>query len=657
MIQKILIANRGEIARRIARTCDRLGIASVAVYSEADRGALHAREAREAVEIGPPQSRDSYLRIDRILEAARRTGCDAVHPGYGFLSENAEFAACVLHAGLKFIGPIPDAIRKMGLKSTARAIAAAAQVPTVPGYNGEDQDDATLAREARRIGFPVLIKASAGGGGKGMRLVRSEGDLAEALQAARREAASAFGNGDLLLEKYIERARHVEIQILGDLHGNLIHLGERECSIQRRHQKIIEESPSPAVSDHLRARMGEAAVSIGKAIGYSSAGTVEFLLAPGGDFYFIEVNTRIQVEHPVTEAVTGLDLVELQIGIAEGHPLPLTQEQIHFQGHAIEARLYAEDPANDFLPSTGRVHSVRFPDRVRVDHAIEQGSDVTVYYDPMLAKLIAHGGTRPEALRTLRAALAETRVLGVTTNRDFLLRVLADAAFQKGDTHTGLLAEMPAAANDTNGDAVALAVTAVYLDQAAIASRAFLKGIPANFRNNPYRDPVVKLERNGQTGVVSWRSAGDLYQVQIGDASLEVRVLEWREDRLRAEVDGLQATFDFAREGDRLWIESPRRSDVIVRAPRYPAASGAAEQETANAPMPGLVLRIPVEIGQEVHPGQPLVILEAMKMEQTIRAGVHGSVQSILVKVGDIVAPGQMLIEIGALAKEAGETT
>ena len=657
MIQKILIANRGEIARRIARTCHRLGIGTVAVYSEADRGALHAREAREAVEIGPAPSRDSYLRIDNILRAAERTGCGAVHPGYGFLAENAEFAACVLHAGMKFIGPIPDAIRKMGLKSTARAIAAGAQVPTVPGYNGEDQDDATLSREARRIGFPVLIKASAGGGGKGMRLVRSEDELAEALQAARREAASAFGNGDLLLEKYIEGARHVEIQILGDLHGNLIHLGERECSIQRRHQKIIEESPSPAVNDHLRARMGEAAVSIGKAIGYSSAGTVEFLLAPSGEFYFIEVNTRIQVEHPVTEAVTGLDLVELQIAVAEGHSLPVTQEQVHFHGHAIEARLYAEDPANDFLPSTGRVLSVRFPDRVRVDHAIEDGTDVTVYYDPMLAKLIAHGGTRAEAMRTLETALAETRVLGVTTNRDFLLRVLAAESFRKGDTHTGLLSEMPAPAEDPNAEAVALAVTAVYLDRAAIASRAFLKRIPANFRNNPYRDPSVKLERNGRTGVVSWRSAGDLYHVRIGDATIEVRVLDWSEGRLRAAVDGVQATYDFAREGDRFWVESPGGSHVIVKAPRYPAAAGAAEQETANAPMPGLVLRIPVELGQEVQPGQPLIILEAMKMEQTIRAGVHGSVKAILVKVGDIIAPGQMLIEIGALAKEAGETT
>ncbi|MBP6820827.1 MAG: acetyl-CoA carboxylase biotin carboxylase subunit, partial [Acidobacteria bacterium] len=430
--RKILVANRGEIALRVMRTCRAMGIATVAVYSDADANAPHVRFADEAVHIGAAPAKDSYLNAERILEAAKLTGAEAIHPGYGFLSENADFAEACATAGIVFIGPQAKAIRQMGLKSPARKLAAAAGCPVVPGYDGEDQSDKTLQAEILKIGFPVLIKASAGGGGKGMRVVRSESEIAEAIESARREAEKAFGNGALLLEKFVERARHVEVQILGDQHGNLVHLFERDCSLQRRHQKVIEESPSPAVSPELRQQMGEAAVKVGQAINYSNAGTVEFILTPNNQFYFIEVNTRLQVEHPVTEAVTGVDLVKLQIEIAEGKPLPFTQSELKTSGHAIEARLYAEDPANDFLPATGKLHDWRLPETVeglRIDSGVEAGSEVGIYYDPMLAKLIAHADDRATAIRKLSYALRQLSVQGVTTNREFLLRLVEHAGF------------------------------------------------------------------------------------------------------------------------------------------------------------------------------------------------------------------------------------
>ncbi len=410
VFRKILIANRGEIALRVMRTCRAMGIATVGVYSDADANAPHVRFADEAVWLGAAPVKDSYLNADKILDAAKRAGADAIHPGYGFLSENAEFADACAAAGIVFIGPRPDAIRKMGLKSPARKLAAAAGCPVVPGYDGEAQDDETLRSEILKISFPVLIKASAGGGGKGMRVIRSEHEIGDAIEAARREAEKAFGNGALLLEKFIESARHVEVQILGDTHGNLVHLFERDCSLQRRHQKVIEESPSPAVNDELRQQMGEAAVKVGRAIKYSNAGTVEFILTPENEFYFIEVNTRLQVEHPVTEAITGLDLVKLQIEIAEGQPLPFSQTDLKPRGHAIEARLYAEDPENSFLPATGTLHDWRLPEHVegvRIDAGVETGDEIGIYYDPMLAKLIAYAPDRPTAIRKLSYALRQ----------------------------------------------------------------------------------------------------------------------------------------------------------------------------------------------------------------------------------------------------------
>ena len=438
-LSKILVANRGEIAIRVMRTCRAMGISAVGVYSDADLRSPHVRYADEAVRIGPPPGKDSYLSIGNIIEAAQRTGAEGIHPGYGFLSENADFAEACDAAGITFIGPTAPAIRAMGLKSTARGLISRAGVPVVPGYDGLD-----IPKQGEAVGFPLLIKASAGGGGKGMRVVRDGGELLDAIEAAHREAEKAFGDGTLFLEKYIERARHVEVQILGDHHGHLIHLFERECSIQRRHQKIIEESPSPDLTPELRNRVCEAAVAAGRAIGYTNAGTVEFILAPSGEFYFIEVNTRLQVEHGVTEMITGLDLVELQIEIAEGRTLSVTQQEIRQRGHAIEARLYAEDPNNGFVPATGTIYEWDEPQRIqglRIDTGVERDTEVGIHYDPMIAKLITHGSDRETARRKLVNGLKGLFAPGVLTNREFLIRVLEHQEFASGSYHTGFVDE------------------------------------------------------------------------------------------------------------------------------------------------------------------------------------------------------------------------
>ena len=491
-IQKILIANRGEIALRIARTCRAIGIATVAVYSDADVNAPHTRFADEAVYLGAASAKESYLNSARIIAAAQQIKADAIHPGYGFLSENAEFAEACAAAGITFIGPSPQAMRQMGLKSAGREIAAAAGVPTVPGYNGEEQSNAVLCEQILRIGFPVLIKASAGGGGKGMRVVRLMSEIDEAIASARREAENSFGNGSLLLEKYIEHARHVEIQILGDTHGNLVHLFERDCSLQRRHQKIIEESPSPVMNEALRERMGEAAVNIGNALQYTNAGTVEFILAPSGEFYFIEVNTRLQVEHPVTEMITGLDLVKLQIEIAEGKPLPFAQADLQTRGHAIEARLYAEDPDNDFLPATGTIHDWLLPamDGLRMDAGIEAGSEIGINYDPMLAKLIAYGATRDEAIRKLSYALRSLSIQGITTNQEFLLQLLRQSEFINGNAHTGFIAQhLTALTNveDVELDRASVIAAALYWQKSWQTADPLMTNISPSYRNNLYR--------------------------------------------------------------------------------------------------------------------------------------------------------------------------
>ena len=653
--RKILVANRGEIALRVMRSCHAMGIETVAVYSEADADAPHVRFAGEAVHLAAAPAQESYLSIEKIIEAARRTGADAIHPGYGFLSENAEFAESCEAAGVIFVGPPPAAIRAMGLKSSARRLAAEAGAPVVPGYDGEDQSVKTLRARMIEIGFPVLIKASAGGGGKGMRVARVRSEVDSAIEAARREAEKAFGDGSLLLEKYVEGARHVEVQIFGDAHGNLVHLFERDCSLQRRHQKVVEESPSPAVNEELRRKMGEAAVNIGRAIGYANAGTVEFILAPSGEFYFIEVNTRLQVEHPVTEMITGLDLVRLQIEIAEGRPLPFSQGDLKAEGHAIEARLYAEDPANDFLPSTGKILELHLPaiqegGAVRIDSGIESGMEVGIHYDPMLAKLVARGENRDDAIRKLVYALRQSSIQGLRTNRDFLIRALDHPDFKRGRAHTGFIAEHLAeliADHDPRLNRDSLVAAALYLQNRWQGSEGLLTELPPSYRNNPYRDPSIKFQIGGDEIGVSWSQTGaGAYRARVFDSTVTAQVLSSAPDVIRIEIDGVQRAFRIAEAGDELYVHSSLGSLVIKRPSRHPMRHAASEQASANSPMPGKVLKILVETGQKVSAGDPLIILEAMKMEHTMRAALDGVVEAVLVIQGEVIAPGQLLVQI-----------
>jgi propionyl-CoA carboxylase alpha chain len=629
LFRKILIANRGEIAVRIMRTCREMGIETVAVYSDFDRDALHVRLAGQAVPIGAAPARESYLNIEKIIAAARLTGADAIHPGYGFLSENAAFAAACEEAGIAFIGPRANVIRALGSKKEARKLAQEAGVPIVP-TPAEDE-------------FPRLIKASFGGGGRGMRIVRNAAEFQEAFTAAQGEADRAFGDGDLLVEKYIEGAHHVEIQILGDHHGNVMHLFERDCSIQRRHQKIIEESPSPSVTPETRRQMTDAAVSLARKIGYTNAGTVEFLLAPSGDFYFIEVNTRIQVEHPVTEMVTGLDLVRLQIEIAEGAKLPVAQPAQ--AGHAIEARLYAEDPANDFLPATGVLHVWQLPEPstgLRIDSGVEEGSEIGVYYDPLLAKVIAHAGDRESAIRKLVSALQNFAAQGLHTNREFLIELLENKEFQAGHAHTGF--QLPAAAiADEACDHTFCSVVGAYIERSEHARRSILPSIPPRFRNNPTAAPAMKFA----IGNHEYRVAPDGPTVEVVAVS---------QDHVDALVNGVRYRFDIRQHGADYYVRSVLGQRQVTRLPRFPEKAGAGQHQSANSPMPGQVLRILVVEGQRVKPGDALVVLEAMKMEQTIRATIQGVVRAVLVKPAEVVAPGQMLVEIQSV-EDANEHT
>ena len=653
--RKILVANRGEIALRVMRTCHAMGIATVAIYSDADVAALHTRFAGEAVRLGPAPSKDSYLNIEKIIEAARLTQADAIHPGYGFLSENPEFAEACAAAGLIFIGPSAESIRLMGLKSVARKLMGQIGVPIVPGYDGDDQSLDTLRAQMLKIGFPILIKASAGGGGKGMRVVRSEGEIEAAIESARREAAKAFGDGSLLLEKFVERARHVEFQILGDRHGNLIHLFERDCSLQRRHQKVIEESPSPAINDELRRSMADAAVKAGRAIGYTNAGTVEFIVAPSGEFYFIEVNARLQVEHPATEMITGIDLVKLQIEIAEGGSLPFAQEELQRKGHAIEARLYAEDPADNFLPSTGKILDWHLPpetEGLRIDAGVECGEEVGIYYDPMMAKLVAHGADRRAALRRLSYALRALSVQGLKTNREFLIRLLEHQDFVQGRSDTGFIAdhfEQLVKDEDSQLDRAALIAVVLYLQKRWQHSAELLSELPLSYRNNPSRDPSLRLQIEDREVEISWHSTanGD-YAVSVFDSVVMARVVSCGPSDMRLSIDGVQRTLRVVEAADRFYLHSMLGSRVIKRLPRYPVHQSAAEEGSANSPMPGQVLKIVVEVGQSISAGDPLIILEAMKMEHTMRATVDGVVEAILVNQGEIVRPGQALVQIAA---------
>jgi geranyl-CoA carboxylase alpha subunit len=652
---KILIANRGEIACRVMRTARAMGYRTVAVYSEADRDMPHVLRADQAVPIGPAPASDSYLAIDKIIAAARRAGADAVHPGYGFLSENAAFAEACAKADITFIGPPPEAIRLMGNKAAAKRRMIAAGVPCVPGYEGEDQSDVVLARKAEAIGFPVMVKAAAGGGGKGMRLVAAAEALPEALRAARSEAQKAFGSDELILEKAILAPRHVEMQVFADRHGNAIYLFERDCSIQRRHQKVVEEAPSPAMTPALRQAMGEAAVAAAKSIGYVGAGTVEFLLAPDGKFYFLEMNTRLQVEHPVTEMITGLDLVEWQLRVTAGEALPLRQEEVPLDGHAIEVRLYAEDAHGDFLPQAGTIIAWEPPSGagVRVDHGIAAGVTISPYYDPMLAKIIAHGATREAARRRLMAALQDTVVLGIETNRRFLIDCLSHPAFAAGETSTAFIERhFPAAARARPApDARMTALAAALFDERA---RFDASAMLSHWHSSgPAAAPLLLACGEAKAAITAARLGERRCRVSWADKALEVEIIALAGNRVRFLADGLVDTAHFAWEDDTLHLSLDgviaSFRDVLLAGRGAATAGGGG---AALAPMTGTIAAVRVKPGDAVRKGQCLVILEAMKMEHEILAPRDGTVATVLVAPGDQVMTRKLLVELAPQAAE-----
>jgi geranyl-CoA carboxylase alpha subunit len=644
---KILIANRGEIACRIARTARDLGLRTVAVFSDADADAPHVEAADEALRIGPAPARESYLNVQAILAAATRSGADAVHPGYGFLAENAEFAKACEDAGLVFIGPTPAAIRAMGNKAQSKRLMTEVGIPCVPGYAG-DQSDATLAAQARRIGFPLMIKAAAGGGGRGMRLVGEPGALTPALAAARSEARNAFGSDELILEQALAGARHIEIQIFADAQGNVIHLGERDCSIQRRHQKVIEEAPSPAVSPELRGKTGEAAVAAARAIQYRGAGTVEFLLDAAGKFHFLEMNTRLQVEHPVTEAITGLDLVAWQLRVAAGESLP-RQHEVRFEGHAIEARLYAEDPYEGFLPRSGTILAWRPATGagVRVDHGVRSGYEVSPFYDPLLAKVIGWGRTREEARRRLLAALEDTIVLGIDSNRMFLASVLAHRVFVAGEATTEFidrhlsanLAERPVPGNDM----VALAA-ALLFEKTATQQDSML----ANWSSTGALAWPLRVNSGGAQFAVEVVPTGrGGFSVTLGGKRVAIDILDRRAGELRFAVEGLQQRAHFVFADDMLHLDVAGIIAAFRESTREAVNIGSRRAGSQLlAPMNGAVVAVLAKVGDSVKKGQRIVIVEAMKMQHEIAAERDGILARIHVKAGDQVATRQLLGEL-----------
>lgn len=663
MFSKILIANRGEIACRIIRTARRLGVRTVAVYSSADAGALHTQLADEALWVGPAPSAQSYLDITRILDAARATGAEAVHPGYGFLSENAEFAQACADAGLAFVGPGADAIRIMGSKREAKALVARHGVPLVPGYYGADQSSARLEAAAREVGLPLLIKASAGGGGRGMRIVREFAEFAAALASAQREAQSAFGDPSVLLERYVDNPRHIEVQVFGDTHGNVVHLFERDCSLQRRHQKVIEEAPAVLLSANQRAQLFEAALLAARAVNYVGAGTVEFILDRSGEIFFIEMNTRLQVEHPVTERVTGLDLVEWQLRVASGEPLPLGQDQISCVGHAIEVRVYAEDPAQDFRPSTGQITHLRMPaegPHVRVDSGVTGGGAVTPFYDAMVAKIITDGPNRAEALQQMSLALATTEIVGVTGNISYLQRILSHPLFKAGGFNTHFV-------EDARDDLLAIAREVpmeVWLLAAlhahakigdAAAQRAARGNDPASpwalltgFRLNCAERFAFQYRCGQQACTVTLERMAQRWQAVIGT---EVHAVE----AYRVDGPDVQVTLP-GRVVRGAVVPTPREIHVFHAGVQYrvefidPLHSGEADEESGGklvAPMPGTITAVLVKAGDQVKKGTPLIVLEAMKIEHTISAPSDGVVAEIRFQTGEqVLAEGVELIKL-----------
>jgi len=658
-LRRLLVANRGEIARRIFASAHSMGIETVAVFADGDADAPFVREALQAVALRGRSPADSYLDPAKVLHAAQVTGADAVHPGYGFLAENAPFAQAVIDAGLTWVGPSPEAIASMGDKLAAKALMATANVPTLPSV--EVTDDLDLVVAAANIGYPVLVKATAGGGGKGMRIVESEAQLVDAVAGAQREAASSFGNGIVFLEKYLPAPRHIEIQVMGDQHGELVHLFERECSIQRRHQKIIEEAPSPVLSAAVRDQMGQAALAAVRAIGYYSAGTVEFLLDGDGDnaeFWFLEVNTRIQVEHPVTEEITGVDLVREQLRVAEGKPLSFSQDELRIDGHAIEARVYAEDPANDFLPAIGTLHAFDMPasPAARVDTGVETGSVVGVDFDPMLAKVIVHAPTREEAARRLALVLDGMTIAGVTTNRDFLVSTLRHDAFIAGDTTTDFIERVqPRAVFEPDDSALAQAACAAALfaqerNRAAASSLAFM---PSGYRNSSMPAEQALFARNDQVVSVRYRPArggGFATSVLVDDVEVGEQVhasvveLDLARGAVSIDTDGVRASYHVVTSDDLVVVRGPAGTVSLEPRSIFPDYASADVAGGQAAPMPGKVLSIHVATGDVVEPGQTLVIMEAMKMEHTITSPVAAVVSELRCAVDDQVDNGQVLV-------------
>jgi geranyl-CoA carboxylase alpha subunit len=646
---KVLIANRGEIALRVIRSAHALGYRTVAVYSSADQDAAHVLAAHEAVCIGEPLPAQSYLNIAAILEAARLTGADAVHPGYGFLAENEDFAQACREAGLVFIGPSPEAIRAMGDKAGAKRLMIAAGVPCIPGYQGEDQSAEHLAAQAAQIGYPVMIKATAGGGGRGMRLVRQAAEFDDLLRSAQSEALNAFGDATVILERAIEAPRHIEIQVFADRHGHAIHLGERDCSVQRRHQKVIEEAPSPAVDSALRERMGATAVAAVKAIAYEGAGTLEFLLDREGHFYFMEMNTRLQVEHPVTEAITGLDLVAWQLRVAAGEPLPLTQADVRWEGHAIEVRLCAEDVPAGFMPQSGTLLHWQVPESVRVEHALSDGASIPPYYDSMIAKLIAHGRDRASALRQLQSALYDLVALGVKTNQTFLRRSLAQPVFCAGGATTAFIAEHEAELLHAPADSRALAVAAWLLQQSGgggLTASSLAHALPV----------AVHLSVDGsRLQAIVTQTAGQHFTVQVAAQTHTVTAQAHTAHSARLMVDKVLHSVPFVREGQSLWLHWAGRpyqvQDLTREVGRRPGEQGG--DGKVRASMNGRVVAVSVAVGDPVQAQQALITLEAMKMEHVHAAPLAGTVTAVHVATGDQVPASRVMVEIKAHAPSA----
>jgi 3-methylcrotonyl-CoA carboxylase alpha subunit len=674
MFTKILIANRGEIACRVAATARRLAIQTVAVYSDADADAKHVAACDEAIYIGGSAPKDSYLRWEKIIEAAKATGAQAIHPGYGFLSENEEFAQACAKAGLVFIGPPAAAILAMGLKAESKQLMEKAGVPLVPGYHSKDQDAALLQREADRIGYPVLIKASAGGGGKGMRAVQKAEDFAAALASCKREAINSFGDDAVLIEKYVQRPRHIEIQVFGDTHGNYVYLFERDCSVQRRHQKVLEEAPAPGMTEELRARMGAAAVEAARAVNYVGAGTVEFIVEqPGGyehpeqmKFFFMEMNTRLQVEHPVTEAITGLDLVEWQLRVASGEPLPLRQDQLQIHGHAIEARICAENPDNNFLPATGTLHVYGLPDHVtfaraphgtRVDSGVREGDTISPFYDSMVAKLIVHGATRAEALARMDAALAQTHIVGLATNVQFLRHVTTSASFAEARLDTALIPRETAALFHQDKVGLPLAAAAVVADTLQ-AEQALANRKDANGWQDPWAQRDGWKSHGAQVRRFAVEYAGASHAVQLTTLrgqGLQLRLddqtwpLQWtaRSAALDISLGALRSEVFLYRNGAVAHVFTARGATQIIVIDAL-AHAGETQHEGGRltAPMPGKVVSFAVKAGDTVKKGQALAVMDAMKMEHTIAAPADGTVAELLFAPGDQVAEGAELLRL-----------